>query len=188
MGGGPFNVLLFYLFVNTISVIVSCCWQGETTQRQLPQSTHTRLSCCCCCCCFSFSGENFQLNASKFPSSSTTLGVTYLIDLCLGCLHVCSLSLLHDIYFLLYLYLFISFILSPFIWLCDLFFIFFSYSSMFVCFFDIFRIVVVWQQIPDVSPTGRYTTLVPLLFILAVSATKEIVEDVVSSILCLNST
>ena len=59
---------------------------------------------------------------------------------------------------------------------------------MFVCFFDIFRIVVVWQQIPDVSPTGRYTTLVPLLFILAVSATKEIVEDVVSSILCLNST
>lgn len=42
---------------------------------------------------------------------------------------------------------------------------------------------VVWQQIPDVSPTGRYTTLVPLLFILAVSATKEIVEDFVS-ILC----
>ena len=33
------------------------------------------------------------------------------------------------------------------------------------------------QQIPDVSPTGRYTTLVPLLFILAVSAAKEIVED-----------
>jgi hypothetical protein len=59
---------------------------------------------------------------------------------------------------------------------------------MFVCFFGIFRIVVVWQQIPDVSPTGRYTTLVPLLFILAVSATKEIVEDVVSSILCVNST
>lgn len=42
---------------------------------------------------------------------------------------------------------------------------------------------VVWQQIPDVSPTGRYTTLVPLLFILAVSAAKEIVEDFVS-ILC----
>ena len=35
------------------------------------------------------------------------------------------------------------------------------------------------QQIPDVSPTGRYTTLVPLLFILAVSAAKEIVEDMV---------
>lgn len=38
------------------------------------------------------------------------------------------------------------------------------------------------QQIPDVSPTGRYTTLVPLLFILAVSATKEIVEDIVSGL------
>lgn len=34
------------------------------------------------------------------------------------------------------------------------------------------------QQIPDVSPTGRYTTLVPLIFILSVSAIKEIVEDV----------
>ena len=39
----------------------------------------------------------------------------------------------------------------------------------------------VWflQQIPDVSPTGRYTTLVPLICILSVSALKEIVEDVV---------
>ena len=131
MGGGPFNVLLFYLFVNTISVIVSCCWQGETTQRQLPQSTHTRLSCCCCCCCFSFSGENFQLNASKFPSSSTTLGVTYLIDLCLGCLHVCSLSLLHDIYFLLYLYLFHllhSVTLYLIVW-------FYFYFSLLLCLF-----------------------------------------------------
>lgn len=36
------------------------------------------------------------------------------------------------------------------------------------------------QQIPDVSPTGRYTTLVPLLFILAVAAIKEIIEDIVS--------
>lgn len=36
------------------------------------------------------------------------------------------------------------------------------------------------QQIPDVSPTGRYTTLVPLIFILSVSALKEIVEDIVS--------
>ena len=42
---------------------------------------------------------------------------------------------------------------------------------------DVFRRM---QQIPDVSPTGRYTTLVPLLFILAVSAAKEIVEDIVS--------
>jgi len=39
-----------------------------------------------------------------------------------------------------------------------------------------------FQQIPDVSPTGRWTTLVPLLFILTVSAIKEIVEDVVSSL------
>lgn len=37
-----------------------------------------------------------------------------------------------------------------------------------------------FQQIPEVSPTGRYTTLVPLIFILAVSAIKEIVEDFVS--------
>ena len=37
-----------------------------------------------------------------------------------------------------------------------------------------------FQQIPDVSPTGRYTTAVPLLFILFVSAIKEIVEDYVS--------
>ncbi|GAB1289701.1 Phospholipid-transporting ATPase IA [Apodemus speciosus] len=34
------------------------------------------------------------------------------------------------------------------------------------------------HQIPDVSPTGRYTTLVPLLFILAVAAIKEIIEDI----------
>ncbi|KAK6645447.1 hypothetical protein RUM43_001724 [Polyplax serrata] len=33
------------------------------------------------------------------------------------------------------------------------------------------------KQIPDVSPTGRYTTLIPLVFILAVSAVKEIIED-----------
>jgi len=43
---------------------------------------------------------------------------------------------------------------------------------------------VVWnclyfQQIPNVSPTGKYTTAVPLLFILCVSALKEIVEDYV---------
>lgn len=30
------------------------------------------------------------------------------------------------------------------------------------------------------SPTGRYTTLVPLIFILSVSAIKEIIEDFVS--------
>ncbi|GAA6080334.1 phospholipid-transporting ATPase IA isoform X1, partial [Tachysurus ichikawai] len=34
-------------------------------------------------------------------------------------------------------------------------------------------------QIPDVSPTGRWTTLVPLLFILVVAAVKEVIEDLV---------
>lgn len=43
-----------------------------------------------------------------------------------------------------------------------------------------FLLIAILQQIPDVSPTGRYTTLVPLMFILAVSAIKEIVEDFVS--------
>ena len=33
------------------------------------------------------------------------------------------------------------------------------------------------QQIPDVSPTGRYVTLVPFMFILMLSALKELVED-----------
>ena len=46
-----------------------------------------------------------------------------------------------------------------------------KYSNVF------FFIIVMLQQIPDVSPTGRFTTLVPLIFILGVSALKEIVED-----------
>ncbi|XP_037944939.1 probable phospholipid-transporting ATPase IA isoform X2 [Teleopsis dalmanni] len=41
-----------------------------------------------------------------------------------------------------------------------------------------FLLIALLQQIPDVSPTGRYTTLVPLIFILAVSGIKEIVEDI----------
>ncbi|XP_017837733.1 probable phospholipid-transporting ATPase IA isoform X3 [Drosophila busckii] len=41
-----------------------------------------------------------------------------------------------------------------------------------------FLLIALLQQIPDVSPTGRYTTLVPLIFILSVSAIKEIIEDV----------
>ncbi|KAG5679223.1 hypothetical protein PVAND_008805 [Polypedilum vanderplanki] len=40
-----------------------------------------------------------------------------------------------------------------------------------------FLFIALLQQIPDVSPTGRYTTLVPLIFILSVSALKEIIED-----------
>uniref|UniRef100_A0A4W3IKH1 Phospholipid-transporting ATPase n=1 Tax=Callorhinchus milii TaxID=7868 RepID=A0A4W3IKH1_CALMI len=44
-----------------------------------------------------------------------------------------------------------------------------------------FLFIALLQQIPDVSPTGRYTTLVPLLLILFVAGIKEIVEDIVSS-------
>nr|XP_033802237.1 phospholipid-transporting ATPase IA isoform X2 [Geotrypetes seraphini] len=40
-----------------------------------------------------------------------------------------------------------------------------------------FLFITLLQQIPDVSPTGRYTTLVPLLFILTVAAIKEFIED-----------
>ncbi|VDK38604.1 unnamed protein product [Taenia asiatica] len=40
-----------------------------------------------------------------------------------------------------------------------------------------FLLVALFQQIPGVSPTGRFTTLVPLAFILCVSAVKEIIED-----------
>ncbi|BFZ14729.1 hypothetical protein BsWGS_17768 [Bradybaena similaris] len=41
-----------------------------------------------------------------------------------------------------------------------------------------FLFIALLQQIPNVSPTGRYTTAVPLLLILMVSAIKEIVEDI----------
>ena len=44
---------------------------------------------------------------------------------------------------------------------------------------------VLFQQIPDVSPTGRYTTLVPLIIILTIAGIKEIVEDFVSFRLCI---
>ncbi|KAI7888342.1 uncharacterized protein EV154DRAFT_311790 [Mucor mucedo] len=33
------------------------------------------------------------------------------------------------------------------------------------------------QQIPDISPTSRWTTLVPLVIVLAITAVKEVVED-----------
>ncbi|KAK7870454.1 hypothetical protein R5R35_000733 [Gryllus longicercus] len=46
------------------------------------------------------------------------------------------------------------------------------YSNIF------FLFIALLQQIPDVSPTGRWTTLSPLLMILTISALKEIVEDV----------
>lgn len=36
---------------------------------------------------------------------------------------------------------------------------------------------LILKQIPDVSPTGRFTTLIPLLFIMGASMIKEIIED-----------
>ncbi|KAB1267819.1 Phospholipid-transporting ATPase IB [Camelus dromedarius] len=40
-----------------------------------------------------------------------------------------------------------------------------------------FLFITILQQIPDVSPTGKYTTLLPLLVILTISGIKEVVED-----------
>ncbi|XP_065186243.1 phospholipid-transporting ATPase IB-like [Sycon ciliatum] len=45
------------------------------------------------------------------------------------------------------------------------------YSNLF------FLLIAVIQQIPDVSPTGRYTTIIPLAVILGISAVKELFED-----------
>lgn len=45
------------------------------------------------------------------------------------------------------------------------------YSNIF------FLFIALLQQIDDVSPTGRYTTAVPLLLVLSCSAIKEIIED-----------
>lgn len=40
-----------------------------------------------------------------------------------------------------------------------------------------FLFTAVLQQIPNVTPTNRYTTIVPLMIVLLVSAIKELVED-----------
>jgi len=40
-----------------------------------------------------------------------------------------------------------------------------------------FFAICILQQIPDVSPTGKYTTLIPLTFILFVAGVKEVIED-----------
>ena len=40
-----------------------------------------------------------------------------------------------------------------------------------------FLFTAVLQQIPNISPTNRYTTIVPLAIVLTVSAIKELVED-----------
>ena len=36
------------------------------------------------------------------------------------------------------------------------------------------------QQIPGVSPTGRFTTAFPLSIVLVAAAIKELIEDIVS--------
>ncbi|VDO36795.1 unnamed protein product [Onchocerca flexuosa] len=46
------------------------------------------------------------------------------------------------------------------------------YSNVF------FLVIALLQQIPDISPTGRFTTAGPFLIILSVSAIKEIFEDI----------
>ncbi|VDO80710.1 unnamed protein product [Heligmosomoides polygyrus] len=48
-----------------------------------------------------------------------------------------------------------------------------------------FLTIALLQQIPDVSPTGRYVTALPLALILALSAVKEIFEDLVMTALVL---
>lgn len=40
-----------------------------------------------------------------------------------------------------------------------------------------FLLTAIIQQIPGVSPTGRFTTITPLSFVLGVSALKELLED-----------
>jgi phospholipid-transporting ATPase len=41
-----------------------------------------------------------------------------------------------------------------------------------------FLFTAILQQIPNISPTNRYTTIVPLFIVLVLSAIKEVVEDV----------
>src|SRR5208282_5042236 len=40
-----------------------------------------------------------------------------------------------------------------------------------------FLFTAILQQVPNISPTNRYTTIVPLGIVLLVSAGKEVVED-----------
>ncbi len=47
-----------------------------------------------------------------------------------------------------------------------------SYSNVF------FLIVAIVQQLPGVSPMGKYTTVIPLVIILTVTALKELFEDI----------
>ena len=57
-----------------------------------------------------------------------------------------------------------------------------TYSSCSFTRLDFFAFA--FQQIPGVSPTGRYTTAVPLSIILCCAAIKEIIEDVVRCAKC----
>ena len=41
------------------------------------------------------------------------------------------------------------------------------------------ELCLVMQQIPGISPTGKFTTLFPLCLVLLATAVKEIIEDVV---------
>lgn len=41
------------------------------------------------------------------------------------------------------------------------------------------NVLPIMQQIPGISPTGRFTTLVPLSMVLFATAVKEIIEDLV---------
>ena len=46
------------------------------------------------------------------------------------------------------------------------------------------RVKIILQQIPGISPTGRYTTLVPLFMVLLATSVKEIIEDLVCVCVC----
>lgn len=51
-----------------------------------------------------------------------------------------------------------------------------------------FLFTVCIQQIPDVSPTNKYTTVAPLAVVLLASAFKESQEDLVSTFLVFQDT
>lgn len=40
-----------------------------------------------------------------------------------------------------------------------------------------FLFISIIQQIPGVSPTGRFTTIMPLMMVLGIQACKELLED-----------
>lgn len=48
-----------------------------------------------------------------------------------------------------------------------------SYSNLF------FLLISILQQLPGVSPMGRYTTILPLSIILTISGIKELYEDII---------